>query len=304
MEIRMKVYHYKYDEALPTGDCVLALGFFDGVHIAHRKLLEEARKIAKKSGLPFGVFTFSSDGNVKKNVARIYTDEEKLELLRGLDVDFVVLAHFPAISGLSPEEFVYNVLVRDTSAKVCVAGFNFRFGKGAAGDISDLKRFMAELGGKVVITDEVTRGSVTVSSSLIRRLLSDGEVKAANELLIDPYSIKGKVTHGNGQGRDLGYPTVNTDIPEVRVIPRHGVYVSEVEIGDKAYRALTNIGTCPTLGERAAHAETHILDFSDDLYGEKIKVNLIDFLRDEIRFDSFDALREQISLDRKAALEK
>lgn len=300
----MKIYHYGYDRAVPCAPCVLALGFFDGVHVAHRELLERAKKIAIDAGLPFGVFTFSSDGNVKQGVSRIYTDEEKLELLSELGADFTVLAHFPSISGLSPDQFVQEVLVRDSSARVCVVGFNFRFGKGACGDVNDLKRIMEELGGSAVVEDEVTRGDVTVSSTLIRRLLTEGDIELANKLLVKPYTIRGTVTHGKGAGHGLGFPTVNTDIPEVRVIPRLGVYAGKVNINGVAYRAITNIGICPTLGERAAHAETHILDFSGDLYGEEIQISLMEFLRDERHFDTLEALKNQIALDIERTMKK
>ena len=300
----MKVYNYEYNRNLSTGECVLALGFFDGVHIAHRKLLMLARDIATAEGIPFGVFTFSSDGNVKRGVARIYTDDEKIALLKEVGADFTVLAHFPSISGLSPEEFVSDVLVRDTGVKIAVAGFNFRFGQGASGDCRDLSRLLSAHGARAVISDEITVGDRTVSSSLIRRLLTNGDIKEANRLLVRPYSLSGVVAHGDGRGRHLGFPTLNTNLAPEKVIPRLGVYRSEVVIDGVLYRAITNIGRCPTLGERAAHAETHVLDFSGAIYGEEIHISLFEFLREEMVFENAERLREQIALDISAAFGK
>lgn len=300
----MQVYHYKFGEALPKASSVLALGFFDGVHLAHRRLLDLARDIAAREGLPFGVFTFSSDGNVKRGVSRIYTDEEKLSLLEELGADFTVLAHFPSISGLSPEEFVSEVLIREAGAKIAVAGFNFRFGKGASGDCNDLTRLLSLHGARAVIADEITLGARTVSSSLIRRLLTEGDIVEANRLLVRPYSLSGVVSHGDGRGKALGFPTLNTALAPERVIPRLGVYRSEVVIDGVAYRALTNVGRCPTLGERAAHAETHLLNFSGAIYGEKINVSLFEFLRDEMIFENAESLKAQIARDIAAAFKE
>lgn len=297
----MQVYNYKYGEPLPKVKSVLALGFFDGVHLAHRRLLDLARDIATREELAFGVFTFSSDGNVKRGVSRIYTDKEKISLLEELGADFTVLAHFPSISGLSPEEFVSEVLVREAGAKIAVAGFNFRFGKGASGDCNDLARLLSIHGAQAFIADEIMLGERTVSSSLIRRLLTDGDIEEANRLLVRPYSLSGVVSHGDGRGRILGFPTLNTPLAPERVIPRLGVYRSEVVIDGVAYRSLTNVGKCPTLGERAAHAETHLLDFSGTLYGEKINVSLFKFLRDEMVFEDAEDLKAQISRDIAAA---
>lgn len=300
----MELYHYKYNTPLPTGECVIALGLFDGVHIAHRQLIERAREIARARKISFGIFSFSDCGSLKKNSTRIYTDEEKLAIFDILEADFVVLADFSSISGLSPEKFVSDVLIRDISAAACVAGFNFRFGKGAIGNADTLVRLMALAGKEAVICDEVTLDGETVSSSLIRSCITSGDVERAGALLGAPYSIFGEVTHGNSKGRSLGFPTVNTALSEGRTIPKLGVYISRVSIGSSCFKSITNVGICPTFDARDVHIETHILDFSGNLYGERLCVYLLKFLREEMRFESEDELRRQIAFDIQIALEK
>ena len=300
----MKIYNYRYGdgcrfcgEEYAESGCVLALGFFDGVHIAHRALIARAKECASELGARLGVFTFPSKGSVKSGAPRIYGDGEKLGIFESLGVDFTVLADFSSLSSLSAEKFVSDVLISDLGAAVCAAGFNFRFGKGASGNSATLSALMAENGARAVIEDELSDGGQTVSASRIRTLLSDGEISEAARLLGEPYSLTGEVERGNSMGKRLGYPTVNIRIGSGRALPRRGVYKSSVEVDGKIHKGLTNLGTCPTLGEREVHAETYILGFSGDLYGKRVRVRLLEFLRDERRFNSPDELKMQINVD-------
>lgn len=296
----MKIYSYEYKTALPTSPCVLCLGFFDGVTTAHRELIKKAREIADERGFELGVFTFPAENKIKPDTERIYSTEEKLILLSRLGVDFVVLGDFGALSGLLPQEFVRDVIVRDIGAKVAASGFNFRFGRGAMGDAEELLSLMRSEGGDALILKELCLGGITVSSTAIREALARCDIDRANELLGAPYFIRAEVKAGMGEGRRLGFPTVNTEIPTGRISPR-GVFRSAAVIGDKIYHAVTNIGSCPTLGEREIHAETHIIDYSGDLYGKYVDVYILGFLRNEMRFDSTDGLKTQVEEDKERA---
>ena len=300
----MKIYQYKPDTPLGIGGCVVAIGLFDGFHTAHRGLLSKAKELAEQNGLSFGIFTFTSDRTIKEKSKKIYSTEEKLEIARALGADFAVISKFSDISDFTAEDFVQKTLIRDISAKIAVAGFNFRFGKGALGNAEALKALMKEGGGDAYIFDEYTSGGAAVSSTRIRELLSEGRMEEARLLLGEPYFLTGVVSHGDGRGKSLGLPTVNTDIPEEKIIPRRGVYRSGVMLGDKVYSGVTNVGTCPTFGERPTHAETYILDFDEELYGRNIKVYLLEFLREEKSFDSQEDLVMQIKLDINYTIKK
>lgn len=300
----MKIYEYKPGNRLNIGDCVVAIGLFDGFHIAHRGLLSKAKELAKQNNLSFGIFTFTSDKTIKGKSPKIYSTEEKLEIAAALGSDFAVVANFSDISDFPAEDFVKKTLTKDLSVKIAVAGFNFRFGKGALGNAESLISFMRASGGEAYIFDEYTYGGTAVSSTEIRGLLQDGKMEEVRTLLGEPYFLTGVVSHGDGRGKNLGLPTVNTDIPEEKLVPRIGVYRSAVVIGDKIYSGVTNLGTCPTFEERTPHAETYILDFNGEIYGEKIRVYLLEYIREEKQFNSAKDLIMQIKLDINYTIKK
>lgn len=284
--------------------CVMALGFFDGVHIAHRDLLAAAKEAARERNLPFGIFTFASNGGIKINADRLYNDEEKAAIFESLGADFTVFADFRAISGSSPEEFVSKILCHDLNCGLCVAGFNFRFGKNAAGNSSNLKELMQSEGGDALICDEITDNGATVSATLIRQHISEGNIEEANRLLGSPYYIEGRVLHGRADGRKLGFPTANILIEEGKIIPKMGVYRSAVTFDGQLYSAVTNIGVCPTFNGSKIRLEPHIIDFSGDLYDKNIRVYLLGFIRDERTFSSIDELKEQINIDKNTTIKE
>jgi riboflavin kinase/FMN adenylyltransferase len=188
--------------------------------------------------------------------------------------------------------------------KVAVVGYNFRFGKNAKGDADALCKLMGECGGKGVMREELKSDGQTVSATAIRALLEKGKIEEANRLLGKPYRLFSTVEHGNGMGKSFGYPTINTKIETWRIPLRRGVYRTAVRIKNQVYPGLTNIGVCPTFEERELHAETYILDFSGDLYGERAEIFLLEFMRDEIRFESEKELIMQINIDKKQAIKK
>ena len=296
----MQIYEYP-EKSIKGAGCVLALGFFDGVHIAHRDLILTAREEADRTGLPLGIFSFR--GAIKEGVERIYTDDEKCEIFKSLGADFVIFANFAEIKDCSAEDFVRRVLAHELGCSVAVCGFNFRFGRGASGDAELLREIMESLGKRVLIKQEITLGGETVSATRIRELIKKGEMKRAAELLGAPYYIKGRIEHGNSTGRALGFPTVNIPIGD-KVVPRLGVYRTAIPMGERIYTAITNVGVCPTFAPREVHLEGYILDFDGDIYGEEIRVFLLDFMREEIAFSSQNELKMQINVDKNRAIKE
>ena len=285
-----------FDDFSKSG-CVLALGFFDGVHLGHRALINRAKSEARELGIPFGIFTFPSENKLKSAAPRLTTTDEKCEIFESLGADFTILADFDSMVDLSAEDFVSNVLIKDVGAKSAVAGYNFRFGKGALGNVALLLSEMEKHGARGIAIDEFSLASGSVSASAVRALLQEGKPREAAALLGQPYFLSGVVEHGNGVGRGLGYPTVNTPIPGGKALPRPGVYRSAIRMGDQLLTALTNVGVCPTLGERSIHAETFILNFKGDIYGKAVTVFLLDYLREEMRFSDVSNLITQIDRD-------
>ncbi len=300
----MTVYKYKRGSKLPVGSCSVAIGFFDGVHLAHRELISTAIAEAKRRGIPSGILTFASESSIKSGSPRLYTTEERLALLDTLGLDFAALCDFSDVSGLSGEKFVRDVLVGDISAVSVTAGFNFRFGKGAASGAEDLCRYMSATGGEAIIKKPYLHGGEPLSSSLIRGMLASGEVAAACVALGAPYFISGKVSHGNRVGRELGFPTLNIAETEGRVKLKQGVYRSAALVSGRLYHAVTNVGVCPTFDEREYHVEAHLIDFSGDLYGEDVRIYFLGFLREERRFDSPEELKTQINVDKNRTIKE
>ena len=298
----MQIYEYPLKEKLNIPDTLLALGFFDGLHTAHRDLLNEAKEIARAEGLSFGVFTFKSDGAIKKDSGRLYNDAEKAEMLEEMGADYLIFADFGAISGASPENFVKKILVGELNCRICVAGFNFRFGRGAAADSATLTRLMEECDGKAVICDEITADGTTLSATLIRGLIADGQIEEANRLLGAPYYIKGRVSHGRADGRKIGFPTANVVIESGRLVPRKGVYRTTSIIDGKIYSGVSNVGVCPTFEGDQVRLEIHLINYDGDLYGKEIKTYLLGFIRPEMKFGSIDELKMQIIVDKNTAI--
>ncbi len=279
------------------GGAAVCLGFFDGVHIGHRALIFECVKYAHENSLVPTVFTFPSECTLLKGGApRIYKTKDKLALIASLGIEHTVLADFDSVAGLSPREFVEEVLIRDINARAAHSGHSFRFGMGAVGDTAALASLMAEHVLPTFTVDDVSHLSLPVSSTRIREALRGADMQLAKELLGAPYFSTGSVVHGDGRGHLFGFPTVNTELYDDGLLPS-GVYRTELDIDGVGYSALTNVGTCPTFGERERHAETLILDFSGDLYGRRVTVRFLEYLRQEMRFSNGEELAETIKKD-------
>ena len=286
----MKCYQ---DLQTPEGELAAALGSFDGLHLGHRQVIGNT---LSAPGLRPAVITFQQNPSVslqKKPVPLLTTNEQKLALLKEMGVEVVYLLPFDRIRDMEPEDFV-EALYRICRVRALSCGFNFRFGKNGRGDAGLLKELCREKGIELSVTPPVSVAGETVSSTRIRACLEQGDVQQAGQLLGRPFGYDFEVTHGRQLGRTWGTPTINQPFPAGYVLPRFGVYASLVEVEGQKYYGVTNIGVKPTVGSDCALSETWIPEFSGDLYGKKVPVELLDFIRPERKFDSLDQLKNEI----------
>ncbi len=289
-----------------TENTVVALGFFDGVHIGHRYLLKTAVEEAKSRGISALALTFSEEGSelMKSPRARLCSEEERIAAFEELGVRYVALLNFNEIKNTAPEDFVRDIIIGECHADAAVCGFNFRYGKSAAGNADTLSRQMKDNGRATVICEPYLYDGESVSSSRIRECIAAGDMERANKMLGGCFSVTAEVSHGKELGRMLGMPTANQAFPENKVIPRFGVYATRVTVDGKKYNAVTNIGIRPTVDDgEFVNCESHIIDYTGDLYGKVLRIELCRFIREEKKFPSVDALKSQIEKDRKEAIQ-
>lgn len=283
----------------------VALGFFDGVHLGHIKVI----KTAKSYGLKTVVLSFEQhpyEVLKEKIVLRLMTNEQKEKVFEDLGVDILVYLNFGVIRELSPEQFIKDILKKQLNARAVICGFNYKFGKGAAAGVQELEQFSGYYDYKVRSLPSININDIPVSSTRIRALIEMGEIEKADILLGRPFSISFEVIHGRKLGRSLGTPTINQSLPLWFIKPRFGVYATNVIIAGKHLPAVTNVGKKPTVdsfGSDTILAETYIPSFNEDLYGKTITVEFMKFIRDEMKFDSIEELKTQIFKDIKKALE-
>lgn len=297
----MKLYTREQWNTLPRHPRSVALGFFDGVHPGHRQVIHAARR----EDATLCVYTFNPATFTAKGMPPLLcTDTEEAALLEAQGVEELLREDFSAVCHLSPEAFVEQVLAQQLGAVQVACGFNYRFGVKGAGDATLLTQLCEARGIAVTVVPEVEVDGMTVSSTVLRRLIADGEMETAHRLLGRPFSVCQPVIEGNRIGRRLGLPTINQPLPEKGVHPRYGVYASYVEMEGVSYPAITNVGVKPTVGADRPLAETYILDFEGDLYGTSPTVYLMSFLRPEATFPSLEALSDQIRQDIATARER
>ena len=286
---------------------VIALGFFDGVHVGHRALLDVAKMRAQARNCTATALTFDPHPNAlifgEKTPLINTLEERRLLMTEQYRMDEMLVLPFDrAFMELDWQDFVKEVLVKRFEAVHLVCGFDYTFGHRGLGNAQNLQDLCKELGLGCDVVNKVELLGTEVSSSRIRALLEQGRVEEANALLGHPHFVSGTVTHGKKLGRILGFPTANLPLGEDRVVPARGVYATRVVCGASVYASVTNVGSRPTVGTSTQITlESHLLDFAGDLYGKTITVEFETFLRPETKFASVEELTAAIRQDAASA---
>ncbi|MFN8432234.1 MAG: bifunctional riboflavin kinase/FAD synthetase [Spirosomataceae bacterium] len=304
----MKIY-YKLSDFQHNGNSIVTTGTFDGVHLGHqliiKKLKEKARELNGETVLltfwPHPRLIISPHDN---NLKLLTTIDEKLEILGSLGIDHMVVLPFTReFSELSSDKYIDEILVKGLGTKAMVIGYDHRFGKNREGGIDYLKKHSDRY--KIEVT-EISRQeieNITISSTKIRKAVLEGNIKIANELLGRPYSFSGHIIKGRQLGRTIGFPTANVALQKnYKLIPKNGVYITKVHLRNKTFGGIMNIGNRPTVDGIGTSMEVHIFEFSDDIYGENLKVEVLEFVRNEQKFDNIKELIAQIEIDCEQAL--
>lgn len=281
---------------------------FDGVHLGHQTVLRRVRAIAERRGIASAVVTFDvHPAHVVRpeNAPRLLTTlDQKLELLASEGLDYAYVVRFDHVrAGTRPEVFVEQVFVDALSARVVVVGEDFHFGRGRSGNVAELQRLGREQGFEVVPLELIRHHRCArepVSSTAVRRALAGGDVARAAALLGRPYEMRGTVVPGDRRGAEIGFPTANMLVPDTTAWPADAVYAGSCALPDGSrHDCAINIGRRPTFHEHAQQSllEAHLIDFDADLYGCELRVEFVDFLRSERKFDGMEQLRSQIAVD-------
>lgn len=303
----MKIYT-SLQEFTSTKKTIVTLGTFDGVHLGHTVILDRICNIAKQENLESVVLTFfphprlivSNDSEIKL----LNTMAEKAKLLEQKGIQNFIIHPFDKLfSELSPSEFVKQILIKQLNIQKIIIGYDHKFGKNRAADFNDLIAFGNEFGFDVEEIPAKQVDEVSVSSTKIRNSLLEGNISLANDYLGYSYMLSGIVVKGNQLGRTIGFPTANIQISEnYKLIPKNGVYMVTTILNNKIIFGMMNIGIKPTLGENLLSIEVHFLHFSEDIYGHKIQVNVMERLREEQKFESFEVLKSQLEIDKANTL--
>ena len=293
---------------LKTKDTSIALGFFDGIHNAHKKVLNSAISYSKKLGTQSAVITFRNHPvevlwDVKPEFITTY--EERIEIFKNMGFDIIIMADFTKELALTNAENYYKNVISKFNPKSISVGFNFRFGANQSGDIDFLEKKAKEDDFILDVTENIKSKNEIISSTLIRNTIKQGNMKKVRELLGYNYKIKSKVLKGANRGEKIDYRTANLLIPEKKVIPAFGVYKGIITVENKKYDAIANFGLRPTFSDiETPLLEIHIFDFEKNVYDKYVEFEFIDFLRNEIKFKNENELKKQIKEDIKIAFGK
>lgn len=298
MEI-IENYHKSGQLTSPT---VIALGYFDGIHLGHQKLIKTTKKIAKELNIKSAVYTFKTHPlsilSPEKVPKLLFTNNKKIKIIQSLGIDFLIFPDFThELMITKPEEFVKKVLIDKFNIKHVVIGFNYRFGYKELGTPDILINLGKKYGFDVTIIDPVKVNDTTISSTNIRKLIQNGEVQMAKKFLGCYYSISGKVVKGKGLGRKMSMPTANIKIDNTIALPQNGVYKTIVQYDNTKYSAVTNIGSNPTFINHPYSIESYILNFNKDIYNKEIEIFFLEWIREEKKFNSLDELATQVKRD-------
>ncbi len=281
--------------------CAICLGNFDGLHWAHTEIINSCKKFADKNNLKSGMLLFDRHTSeiFGENTKLLTTQDEKLHILEGLGLDFLYIMHFDeSVANKEGKEFIKDLL-SDFNVSAFFVGYDYAFGKGAEYKASDLENMGRELGFSTFITKCKSIDDTAISSTLIRELVKSGDVKGASEILGRAYFILAPVKKGLGNGKKFLFPTANLETCENKLLPADGVYKAIATVSGERFRSVVNVGMNPTFDAEKRTVEAHLIDFSGDLYGQKIKVEFIEKIRDDIKFESVENLKKQINEDIK-----
>jgi riboflavin kinase/FMN adenylyltransferase len=284
-------------------ETVLTIGIFDGVHLGHKALLAKLKEQARQLNALAGVVTFRYHPDElmshQKSLPYLTSLNQRIALLKAEGIDLVVTLTFnPELASLEANEFV-SLLTKHLKMRGLVVGPDFALGKGRQGDINYLRKLGRGMGFTVTTVPPVTVNNEIVSSTAIRKALAEGDMKRVRNLTGHYFSFTGTVVKGEERGRKLGFPTANLDVHPRQALPPFGIYATLAHIDGKTYQSVTSIGIRPTFSEGRRTIEVYILDFAKDIYGKELKVDFIEKLRDEKRFNSMEDLAKQITEDVK-----
>ncbi|MBN1856270.1 MAG: bifunctional riboflavin kinase/FAD synthetase [Dehalococcoidia bacterium] len=289
----------------PGGPTLLTVGVFDGVHRGHLSLIEHLTKSAQERGLLDGIVTFTPHPQAvlhpEQETLLLTSLDEKVVLLKEAGVHMVVPLTFTRdLSNLSPGQFI-TLLAQELKMEGLILGPDFSLGKDRAGTTRALEQLGSQMGFSVESVPPYMLEGRVVSSTVIRQAITIGDVETASRLLGRPFSMTGSIVSTSKRGTNLGFPTANLDVDQGRALPRNGVYATIAHVRGHHYPSVTNIGTRPTFGEAKHLVETHLLDFSDDIYGAALRVQFFARIRDEMPFETTGQLIAQIQKDVESA---
>ena len=300
----MKVI-YGIENYKPLKSCALTIGTFDGVHVGHQKIIRRLVYISKSKNIHPVVLTFfphprmilQSDTSIKL----IDTLEEKIHLLQKLNISSLIIHPFSkSFSRMTANEFVRDIIVKSLSVKYLIIGYDHRFGRNREATVENLVNFGFTYNFEVEKIEAKEIESVNVSSTKIRNAITTGDIDKANKYLSRPFGITGKVVTGNGIGRKIDFPTANISIAEdFKLLPKDGVYFVKSSIKSHYFFGMMNIGYRPTVNGKERTIEVHFFNFNENLYSKKIKIEVLDLIRKEKKFNSLDDLERQLEVDKK-----
>lgn len=305
--ITLKIFH-SINDFHSTKKTILTLGTFDGVHIGHKKILERVIQNTENKEFESLVLTFFPHPRMvlqeKSEIKLLNTISEKIDLLEKIGIENLVIHPFDeSFSRLTAEEFVKTVLINQFHIHKIIIGYDHRFGRNRTANIDDLIAFGQQYGFEVEQISVQEIDAISVSSTKIRKALSEGKMDLANDYLGYDYFLTGTITEGKKLGRTIGFPTANLKIDEdYKLIPLNGVYVVKSILNEETYFGIMNIGYNPTVGNDRLSIEIHFLDFNSNLYNQKIAVSILHYIRPEQKFDSIELLKEQIEKDKNSAI--
>jgi len=304
----MKIYQQLTDFH-PPHFSVVTSGTFDGVHLGHQKILRRLQELASSKQGETVLLTYWPHPRLilqpqDKSLRLLSTLSEKVKLLEEMGVDHLIILPFTEeLSQMSSDDFIRSILVEKIQTKTLVIGYDHKFGKNREGSFEYLQSHSHLFGFAI---EEISRQDVDdlgVSSTKIRTALAQGDISTANKYLGRPYDLSGQVVKGQQIGRSLGFPTANIQIADdYKLLPRDGAYAVHAEVNSIQYKAILNIGDRPTVDGEKKTIEAHLIDFEGDLYGQELRVYFQEFLREEKKFESLDALKNQLVVDRERAI--